>query len=139
MSTPILSEIKDRLLSIRFYTQHGDSEYVLDLISEALDLTDHAIEAVQGALEDIHRVSGRVPVCTELHSLLAPNECTAEELIGRHPKLAKAYARLMRLDANGACCVASDILDAAADGCLDADRLADELLADCERMEREEE
>ena len=64
---------------------------------------------------------------------------TLQQILTDHTRLAIAFGRFGRLDANGACCVATDILEAAADGCFDADKLADELLADCERMERGEE
>lgn len=63
---------------------------------------------------------------------------TLQKIFTDHTRLAIAFSRFGRLDANGACCVASDILEAAADGCLDADKLANELLADCEQMERGE-
>lgn len=142
MRTPILSELKDRILSIRFYTQNGDSEYVLDLISEALDLIDQATEQVQGAREDAFRMAGRVQVCTELYDLLAPNELTFEQLIALHPNLEAAYGRLMRLDANGACCTATDIQDAVVYGHLsepDAERFAEEINIACDAMERGEE
>lgn len=63
---------------------------------------------------------------------------TLQKILDDHTGLAAAFSRFGRLDANGACCVATDILEAAADGCLNADKLADELLADCQRMERGE-
>lgn len=64
---------------------------------------------------------------------------TLEKTLSEHPRLAIAFNRFAALDANGACCVVSDILEAVEDGCFDADRLASELNADCDRMEREEE
>lgn len=61
-----------------------------------------------------------------------------QKILGDHARLAIAFDRFGRLDANGACCVASDILEAAVDGCLDADKLADELEATCDEIEGRE-
>jgi hypothetical protein len=141
MKTPILELIRQQLTAVVFWAEQ-DAIKAQDLASQALDLTCQAIEAVQGDLEDARRVSGRVPVCTELHSLLAPNELTFEQLIALHPKLEAAYGRLMRLDANGACCTATDIQDAVVYGHLsepDAERFAHEIEAACDAMERGEE
>lgn len=63
---------------------------------------------------------------------------TLQKILGDHARLEASYDRLARLDANGACCVASDILEAAADGCLNADTLADELEATCDEIEGRE-
>lgn len=64
---------------------------------------------------------------------------TLEKTLSEHARLAAAYNRFAALDSNGACCVATDILEAVEDGCFDADRLASELEADCDRIERGEE
>lgn len=142
MSTPILTNalasIEAALMRAKYESKGVDTLLTQD-INDALGFILEAIEQVQGAREDAYRMAGRVPVCTDLYDMLAPDQCTAEQLIERHPQLAKAYGRLMRLDANGACCVATDILEAVEDGCFDADRLASELHADCDRMERGEE
>jgi len=64
---------------------------------------------------------------------------TLENILSEHARLAVAYSRFAALDANGACCVATDILEAVEDGRFDADTLASELEANCDRMERGEE
>jgi len=140
MSTPLLEQIRQKLTAVVFWAEE-DAFKAQHLAAEALNLTCEAIEAIQGAREDGHRMAGRVTLDTELLDMLAPNECTAEQLIDRHPKLARAYARLMRLDANGACCTATDIQDAVVYGHLsapDAARFAQEIEAACDAMEREE-
>lgn len=63
---------------------------------------------------------------------------TLEKTLSEHARLAAAFNRFAALDSNGACCVATDILEAVEEGCFDADKLAAELAADCERMERGE-
>lgn len=64
---------------------------------------------------------------------------TLKKTLSEHARLAAVFSRFSALDSNGACCVATDILEAVEDGRFDADRLAAELAADCERMERGEE
>ena len=142
MNTPILTSALasvDVALMRAKHASKGMDTLLTQELEDALGFILEAIKQVQGAREDAFRMAGRVQVCTELYDILAPDECTFDQLIARHPRLEAAYSRFSRLDANGACCVATDILEAAADGCLDADKLADELLADCERMERGEE
>ena len=141
MSTPILTNalasIEAALMRAKYESKGTETLLTQDL-NDALGFILEAIEQVQGAREDAYRMAGRVPVYTELCDILAPDECTFEQLIARHPKLEAAYGRFSALDANGACCVATDILEAVEDGYFDADRLANELTADCDRMERGE-
>ena len=144
MSTPLLTSalasIEAALMRARYDSKGADTLLTQDL-TDALSCILQAIQTVQGAREDAHRTAGRVPICTELYDILTPDECTTEELIARHPKLAKAYTRLMRLDANGACCTATDIQDATLHGRLsdsDAERFTNEINEACDAMEREE-
>jgi hypothetical protein len=65
---------------------------------------------------------------------------TLDQILSAHRPLAAAYHRLCMLDANGACCVATDIVDAWHDGGYDETyrRIAKEIHEACDRMLTEE-
>lgn len=64
MKTPLLTETKIALEAALFYIR--DNERVVDLMEDALKSLEAAIEAVNGAKEDAHRMEGRANVDTEL-------------------------------------------------------------------------
>jgi hypothetical protein len=113
-------------------------------IEDAMQDIKEAIAQIQGAREDAARMSGRVKLDTELLDLLAPEAemepPTAEEIMQGHTPLRDAYNRLWLLDKNGACCVATDIVDAWHDGGYDETyrRIAKEIHEACDRMLSEE-
>lgn len=78
MKTPLLTEAKISLEAALFYLReqdwapnHIDSEGVSDLMEDALRSLEAAIEAVNGAKEDAHRMEGHVNIDTELMDELA--------------------------------------------------------------------
>jgi hypothetical protein len=141
---PILGELQDRIQSCSFYARQGDSAICVELMDEALELVQEAIAQIQGAREDAHRMAARVALDTELLDMLAPEgdiePPTAEEIMQGHTPLRDAYGRLWMLDKNGACCVATDIVDAWHEGGHDATyrRIAAEIHEACDRMLAEE-
>jgi hypothetical protein len=69
MRTPLLIETKVALEAALWHIR--DNESVVDLIEDALQSLEAAIEAVNGAKEDAHRMEGRANVDTELLEELA--------------------------------------------------------------------
>jgi hypothetical protein len=69
MRTPLLTETKVALEAALFYIR--DNEGVVDLMEEALRLLEAAIETVNGAKEDAHRMEGHVNIDTDLMDELA--------------------------------------------------------------------
>jgi hypothetical protein len=144
---PILSLALTSIDAAMMRAKH-DSKGVETLLTQ--DLSDamafilDAIAQIQGAREDAARMAGRVTLDTELLDLLAPEAeiepPTAEEIMQGHTPLRDAYNRLWLLDKNGACCVATDIVDAWHDGGYDETyrRIAKEIHEACDRMLAEE-
>jgi hypothetical protein len=64
MRTPLLTEVKIALEAALWHIK--DNEGVVDLMEDALRSLEAAIEAVNGAKEDAHRMEGRVNVDTDL-------------------------------------------------------------------------
>jgi hypothetical protein len=64
MRTPLLTEVKIALEAALWHIK--DNEGVVDLMEDALRSLEAAIEAVNGAKEDAHRMKGRVNVDTDL-------------------------------------------------------------------------
>lgn len=127
-----------------FHIEENSTEDAHELIRDALANVYESIYQIQGAREDAHRMAGRVTLDTELLSMLAPEgdkePPTAEEIMQGHTPLRDAYSRLWMLDKNGACCVATDIVDAWHEGGHDATyrRIAAEIHEACNRMIAEE-
>jgi len=69
MKTPLLIEAKVALEAALWHIR--DNESVVDLIEDALQSLEAAIETVNGAKEDAHRMEGRANVETELLEELA--------------------------------------------------------------------
>lgn len=127
-----------------FHIEENSTEDAHELIRDALANVYESIHQIQGAREDAHRMAGRVALDTELFDMLAPESDTepptAEEIMQGHTPLRDAYGRLCLLDKNGACCVATDIVDAWHEGGHDATyrRIAAEIHEACDRMIAEE-
>jgi hypothetical protein len=142
---PLLEEVRIMLEAAMFHMSEGNNENAEELVSDALTNVYESIHQIQGAREDAARMSGRVTLDTELLDLLAPEAemepPTAEEIMQGHTPLRDAYSRLWLLDKNGACCVATDIVDAWHDGGYDEtyQRIAKEIHEACDRIERGEE
>jgi hypothetical protein len=142
--TPLLEEIRIMLEAATFHLSEGNLLDVEDLLRDAIGDVYEAIAQIQGAREDAHRMAGRVTLDTELLDMLAPEgdiePPTAEEIMQGHTPLRDAYGRLWMLDKNGACCVATDIVDAWHEGGHDATyrRIAAEIHEACDRMLAEE-
>jgi hypothetical protein len=141
---PLLEEVRIMLEAAIFHIEENSTEDAHELIRDALANVYESIHQIQGAREDAFRMAGRVTLDTELLSLLAPEAemepPTAEEIMQGHTPLRDAYNRLWLLDKNGACCVATDIVDAWHDGGYDETyrRIAAEIHAACDRMLAEE-
>lgn len=77
MSTPILTNalasIDAALMRARHDSKGSETLLTQDL-NDALGFILEAIEAIQGAREDAHRMAGRVTLDTELLDMLAPKE-----------------------------------------------------------------
>lgn len=69
MRTPLLIEAKIALEAALFHIR--DNEGVVDLMEDALRSLEAAIEAVNGAKEDAHRMEGHVNIDTDLMDELA--------------------------------------------------------------------
>jgi len=143
MREPILELARISLESALFHLEDKESPSAQE-IECALENIKEAIFQIQGAREDAHRMAGRVALDTELLDMLAPEgdtePPTAEEIMQGHTPLRDAYGRLWMLDKNGACCVATDIVDAWHEGGHDATyrRIAAEIHEACDRMIAEE-
>ena len=142
MSTPILTSALvsiDSALMRAGHESKGAEILLTQDLTDALGFVLEAIEAIQGAREDAHRMAGRVALDTELLDMLAPNEEPPrfEEILDLCPALRTAYYRFAKLDANGACCVFNDVTEAYEDGVFDSmcDKLANELNAACDALE----
>jgi hypothetical protein len=139
--TPILEEIRIMLEAAIFHLSEGNLLDVEDLLRDAIGDVYEAIAQVQGAREDIARMSGHVALDTELLDMLAPNEELPrfEEILDLCPALRAAYYRFAKLDANGACCVFNEVQDAYEDGVFDSmcDKLASDLNAASDALESE--
>ena len=124
-----------------FHLSEGNLLDVEDLLRDAIGDVYEAIAQVQGAREDIARMSGHVALDTELLDMLAPNEELPrfEEILDLCPALRAAYYRFAKLDANGACCVFNEVQDAYEDGVFDSmcDKLASDLNAASDALESE--
>ena len=147
MTAPILTNALasiDAALMRAKHESNGVETLLTQDLTDALRFILEAIEAVQGAREDAHRMAGRVALDTDLLDMLAPEgdkePPTAEEIMQGHTPLRDAYNRLWMLDKNGACCVATDIVDAWHEGGHDATyrRIAAEIHEACDRMLAEE-
>jgi hypothetical protein len=140
---PILELARISLESALFHLEDKEGPSAQE-IECALENINEAISQIQGAREDAHRMAGRVTLDTELLDMLAPEgdtePPTAEDIMQGHTPLRDAYGRLWRLDKNGACCVATDIVDAWHEGGHDATyrRIAAEIHEACDRMIAEE-
>jgi hypothetical protein len=73
MRDPILELARISLESALFHCEDKESATGQE-IECALENIKEAISQIQGAREDAHRMAGRVPVCTELYDMLAPEE-----------------------------------------------------------------
>lgn len=77
MSTPILTSALasiDAALMRAKHDSNGTETLLTQDLRDALGFILEAIEAVQGAREDAHRMAGRVALDTELLDMLAPKE-----------------------------------------------------------------
>ena len=77
MSTPILTNALASIDSALMRAKHesnGVETLLTQDLTDALSFIFEAIDAVQGAREDAHRMAGRVTIDTELLDMLAPKE-----------------------------------------------------------------
>ena len=77
MSAPILTNALASIDSALMRARHesnGVETLLTQDLSDALAFVLQAIDAVQGAREDAHRMAGRVALDTELLDMLAPEE-----------------------------------------------------------------
>jgi cell fate regulator YaaT (PSP1 superfamily) len=69
---PLLEEVRIMLEAAIFHIEENSTEDAHELIRDALANVYESIKQIQGAREDAARMVGRVPVCTELYDMLAP-------------------------------------------------------------------
>lgn len=75
MSTPILTKALAFLEEARYYAKFLETDGLCELaITDAYSEIQGAIEQIQGAREDAHRMAGRVTLDTELLDILVPKE-----------------------------------------------------------------